>query len=379
MSLLQRAEIDERNRKEANNKAVESLLNCYKALNPDNLFMDRSKIIAKLEDYIAIMKRVNDYNKITTQTCTTAIHNRMEDIFNHTKNYVEKELDQLIEAFKTNDSFDHSIEHTPYLANSTNLLFLVVTLIASIDPDHKNFNLLCGGEVDNVLNPRTSPILHGTPLSPNFNISGVGIDVSKFPFLYFDNMTDSHELLVPTVGYLYAGNRCDRADYKLKPYKNHDCSSSLVEWVGSREYFSSLDLLAFEQFYCNPTENISCDRQSKFEQLTLYIKPFCRSYDLTLVQYISDSAVKEVIKQGSLIFVVEYHSQQRHSGLVKNVLDNGCLETLSYHQKFPYKEGLGYDYLCLEEVKNLYLFQGRRQEGVIDTVGNVSYAVDLDH
>jgi hypothetical protein len=315
------------------------------------------------------MERLDHYNNKTTQTCATAKNNRMIEIFNHTKTFIANNLDQINQALLLENPADLDSKAQVCLYDNNQLLLLAVALIASIDNGEGKLNMLCSdAQFSNALDHLNSPILHGTKLDPNFNVSAVGTDLSNFPFLYYDNHTDNYKLLIPTVGYLYAGERCDPWGSKpLSSYKNHDCSSSLADWIGTSDYFSSMDLIGFASYSCGT----SCVKPNNYDVIAKHIKPICWGANTTLAKYIYHPFTMAVASAG-LIFVAEYQSSQRHSGLVTNVYPDGCMLTLSYHH-YPFREGLGYDYLCLDAVKNLYLFHERS----IEALGNTTYAVEI--
>jgi len=368
MSAVSNAIDDEYEKRLAVVGAAIDLFKCYKVLNSTSgesiLTIDFT--LQKLDSYRKSITAIDVYNvEMWQQTCSTAQNSNLGEIFNHTSLYVLGNYNKIVAAENIKDVLNIDRNIPTFLGDnnyhdqkgSADFLFFIVTMLIIVDVmgSKVDLNTYCPGLKENVLNPYRSPIMHGVPLSPNFNVEAVGGNVSDFPYIKVNDYGE-WSLLIPTIGYARGGDRCDRDEYKAKQYKNHDCSSSLVYWLGASHHFSTRHLVELHQFRCSSDE-APCGKTSKFEQMEQYLMPIC-------------SAELQGAKLYGAIFVVEYHDKTRHSGVLTGRLINDCIETLSYNRIFPFKEGLGYDSLCLNDFSAIYLFKEvSPSEGIIGSCG----------
>ena len=177
-----------------------------------------------------------------------------------------------------------------------------------------------------------SPVIQGVKLPQNL----ISPDSSLNNWFYIL----SGELLTPNLGYAFGGSR-NESRYDDKVFKTYDCSSHLVELLGSKTTFSTLHMhLAhlkgsestaeykkiLEKYF--PEAEAQAEAVKSVESILGILKPI------------------DSLEVGA-VFVYRASSGGGHCGIVTEIEEDGngirVAETLSYSREIPFIEGLGYN------------------------------------
>jgi hypothetical protein len=208
-----------------------------------------------------------------------------------------------------------------------------ITVLRVLNPEEHNITKLTG----NIYNPFTSVALHGVSFPKEYAFSG------QWFYVNHDANAQSYELLTPTLGYAFGGNRecgIENLKYKGKVFKTHDCSSYVASKLNSTKPFATFHM---QQAYQNRCDNEYC------------------------------KAVLEVLRPISIIDiepgdVFAWRTQSGgHTGFITKVLNSTCFTTLSFSRDIPRIEGFGYlDYCpCDHRDREHYFFASGNDDGMI--------------
>jgi hypothetical protein len=340
MSILRTVTRDMSERNQANVEAAQRLYSCYRAGGAN---ITQHMLVKRIEHFACVMNDLDQYIQKLSQQCTTGKNNNMLHIFLQTISFINASFVKIDAKSSIEEILD---AQTTELFGNTKLLFFVVTMLGMLHLQYEDEDLLAWcPDLKDIINPMVSPVLHATPLSPNFNISHIATDTKNFPFLYHQAETESYYLTIPVIGYLYAGNRCDKHTVHSKVFNNHDCSSSLASWLGASYPFTTLLMIELNQYMCN-SAGFDCRNIPILKQMSQYITPIC-DFNITNLKHAS-----------GLIVVAQYDDEHRLSGVVSEgeLKSNNCLQIVSYNRQFPIKEGLDYWDVCPDELQALYLY-----------------------
>ena len=166
--------------------------------------------------------------------------------------------------------------------------------------------------IDNkIYNPLESPMIQGVSIPDSLE------DFDIFENYFYFNQKQQ-ELYTPTLGYSFGGSRED-TKYQVKNLKTEDCSSSVAKWVKSPITFTTY------------TMHMAYEGDCQNDKLCNNIKEILQSKNIS-----------EIIKGD--IFV-----KGGHTGIISNITNETCFETISYNREIPDIEGLLYKEECCDE------------------------------
>ncbi len=172
-----------------------------------------------------------------------------------------------------------------------------------------------------IYNVTTSPLIQTTALPNDIQQHAFYTNFTSSMFFYKDDLSPPQgELVFFMLGYSFGGSRVDTR-YHNKEFRAEDCSSSVAKWIDSSCALttSTMKLL----FNDNCQEDTCCN----------HVKTIVRP----------SSTILESVSPGD-IYVFQ---QGGHMGIVTDVLNNTCFESLAYSRSMPQQEGLGYGIDCL--------------------------------
>ena len=137
----------------------------------------------------------------------------------------------------------------------------------------KDLFAFCNG--NKVLNLDYSANIQSTILPKNLDVDKLNFNIFEWKYFYKDEFSPNQgELLYFTNGYAFGGSSEDTR-YKLKKFRDEDCLTSILKWIGAEEdfnpkvlsLFSTLDIEKYFDNYHN------CQKSKFHDILSRYLIP----------------------------------------------------------------------------------------------------------
>lgn len=172
-----------------------------------------------------------------------------------------------------------------------------------------------------IYNVTKSPLIQTTALPNTIQQHILYQNLTSSIFFYKDDLSPPQgELLFFTLGYSFGGSRSDTR-YHNKELRAEDCSSAVAKWIGSD---CALTTSTMKLLFDN-----NCQKDPCCNHVKTIVKPL--------------STTLEPVASGD-IYVFQ---QGGHMGIVTEILNDTCFESLAYSRTMPEQEGLGYAVDCL--------------------------------
>jgi hypothetical protein len=180
-----------------------------------------------------------------------------------------------------------------------------------------------------IFNPLHSPNIQGTLLPNSENFKKAFADCLDWKYFASDN--EGFELLYFSNGYAYGGSFFDDK-YRDKEFKDEDCLTSLLKWLGCCHEFTKNELIEIST--ADLADCAAGDEQNLFfNRLMRYLQP------------VNDFSK---VEKGDVFLYREYPNKESypllsiagHVGIVYEVNGPDCFSHISYSRRIPSIEGL---------------------------------------
>ncbi|RST62524.1 hypothetical protein [Candidatus Aquarickettsia rohweri] len=190
-----------------------------------------------------------------------------------------------------------------------------------------------------VLNLDYSANIQSTILPKNLDVDKLNFNIFEWKYFYKDEFSPSQgELLYFTNGYTFGGSS-ENVRYKLKKFRDEDCLTSILKWIGAEEDFDptilpSFSTLDIEKYF----DSYNNSQKSKFQDiLSKYMIPISNFSEAKVGDIF---AYREYDIQSEPLKRNYKHSISGHIGVISEIVNSVSFENISYSRHIPEVEGL---------------------------------------
>ncbi len=167
----------------------------------------------------------------------------------------------------------------------------------------------------------TSPLIQTTALPAETVDQPLYNNFTQSILFYKDELSpEQGELIFFNMGYSFGGSRID-SRYHKKEFRTEDCSSCVAKWISSECALTTYTMKLLFQDQCH--EDQCCNH------VKTTLKP-------------KGTILKNIAPGDLYVF-----QKGGHMGIITDIMNNTCFESLTYSRVMPTKEGIGYDVECL--------------------------------
>jgi hypothetical protein len=170
-------------------------------------------------------------------------------------------------------------------------------------------------------------------------VDKLNFNIFEWKYFYKDEFSPNQgKLLYFTNGYTFGGSSED-VRYKLKKFRDEDCLTSILKWIGAEEDFDptilqSFSTLDIEKYF----DNYHNSQKSKFHDiLSKYLIPIS-DFRQDKADYIF--AYREYDIQSEPMKRNYKYSISGHIGVISKIVNHFSFENISYSRHIPEVEGL---------------------------------------
>lgn len=328
-ATLSRSVTEEQNRRKASFKEFKTLFDIYtKHIKTENTEKLKTTILNKLRELKKLISQFTASSESLTGSTYPFKTNKNAEILNCAHNFIAQHgfvtsWNQLMNIYPMSEESKtwlklHNNDHKGTSAMNCVQAALYVTLT--------ELNVVQELKDAQIYDVRTSPLVQTTALPSKATNQPLYSNVKQSLFFYKDELSPSQgELMFFSLGYSFGGSRAD-SRYHDKEFRTEDCSSCVAKWTDSKYPFitSTMKLIVQDQKACSQ-DTWCCYANNKF--------------------YIKGTDLNNSVLPGD-IYVFQ---RGGHMGIVANIINSTCFESLTYSRVMPTQEGLGYNIDCLTE------------------------------